>query len=333
MKNKPNLFSDKSKISVIIVNYRSWKHLTNCLNSLVSIVTDTFLMEVIVVDNFSNDGLFKKYQQKYPTVNFIKNSGNNGFANGCNLGAKNGTGNYFLFLNPDTIVSENPISEMLNLAKKQYDFGIISCEQKNAKGSVEKQVRMFPRLLLLFGFSRAIFMVMNRSKIEDKFHKSKKIIFPDWVSGSVIFIGKSWFEKVGGWNEDYWMYSEDIDLCKRISEIGGKIALTRASYIIHNHGGASRLNSKTSALTKTEVLISSHVYIQSHFKGISKYFAQIIVVISLLISKSILAVLGLIFFFIPKLKMNYFIGINLIKYYISAITCRSWLSVRSMNNN
>jgi GT2 family glycosyltransferase len=331
MDNQQVFLRNKSKISVIIVNYRSWKHLTNCLNSLNVIVLEKFNLEVIVVDNFSNDRLFGKYKQKYTTVKFIENSGNNGFANGCNLGAKNSSGNYLLFLNPDTIASKEALIEMLNLSKNNNDYGIVSCSQINPQGKRENEIRLFPTLETLFGITRAIYKKKHQKKLNKQFEKSKEIIFPDWVSGSVIFMSKPWFNKVNGWNEDFWMYFEDVDLCKRITEANGKIVVSRKAEIIHNHGGASRLNIKTSVIAKTEVIISKHVYVNIHFKGLNKIIALFLLVLNSFLSKLILGVLGLVFYPIPKIRLQFFIFISLIQYYFNVMFKGTWLGKKSIN--
>ncbi len=332
MENQQNFSTIKSKISVIIVNYRSWKHLTNCLNSLNVILSDLFQLEVIVVDNFSNDGLFSKYQQKYIAVKFIENSGNNGFANGCNLGAKNATGNYLLFLNPDTIASKEALREMLNLSKNNPDYGVISCSQINAKGKRENEVRFFPTFQTLFGLFRIIYRKNNSDEIQKKYDQSNEIIFPDWVSGSVVFMSKLWFDKIGGWNEDFWMYFEDVDLCKRITENNGKIVLFRKAEIIHNHGGASRLNVSTSVITKTEVIISKHVYISRHLKGFEKFGTLFLLMFSTIVTKFIVGIFGVILYPIPKIRLQLFLFGRVFSYYVNALFNLTWLSKRSINN-
>ena len=323
---------DKKDVSIIIVNYKSWKDLKNCLEPLVNIESIKFSFETIVVDNFSNDGKLEDFSKDFKTITFIQNSGNNGFANGCNVGAEYSNGEYLFFLNPDTLVDEKAIEELLETAKNNSDYGIVSCNQKNIEGREEEKIRIFPRLITLFGFTRALYRRMS-SKYKQVINSKESVIFPDWVSGSVVFISKKWFEKINKWNEDYWMYFEDVDLSKKVSDNNGKVALLKNVDIIHNHGGASRINIKTSALTKSEVLISRHIYISTHFKGISKFISQLLLIIQTLVIKTILGTLGLIFCFIPKAAVQWYLFVNMIKYYLSSIISGTWLSVRSMNFN
>ena len=167
--------------------------------------------------------------------------------------------------------------------------------------------------------------------MKERFEISKRIIFPDWVTGSVIFISKDWFHKIGGWNESFWMYYEDVDICKKINLYGGLIALTRDAKIIHQHGGATRINKKTTAITKTEVIISNHVYINIHFKRFIKEIALVFLVFYTLITNLMTAIIGAIFFFIPKLHVRLIIFINLIHYYLNSIKNGTWLSEKVIN--
>ena len=320
--------SESKDVSIIIVNYKSWNHLDNCLLPLEKIKGINFSLEVIVVDNFSNDGKIEDFSKKYIKTTFIENSGNNGFANGCNIGAKNSNGKYLLFLNPDAIASEEAILKMLKASKENSNYGIVSCSQVNSKGKAEDSIRIFPNFLTLFGVSRAIYRKINK-KYKEIVNSKEIRIFPNWVSGSTVFISAAWFDKIKGWNEDYWMYYEDVDLSKKVFNLNGKVVLLKNAQIIHNHGGASRLNVKTSALTKSEVLMSRHVYVNTHFKGITKYISQLLLILQTVFSKLILGIIGVILFFIPKLNVQWYLLVNMIKYYISVLMNRTWLSKRS----
>lgn len=321
-----NVNNTEKDLSIIIVNYKSWKHLTECLDSLTHFQQERFTFEVIVVDNNSDDGKLKEFSEKYRQFKWIENSGNNGFANGCNLGALHSVGQSLLFLNPDTIANETAILTMLKNLNANENFGIVSCNQLNSNGSFEGVDRVFPGPFTLFGLSRAIYRkISNTTKQDDE------MIFPDWVSGSVVGISRKWFQKINGWNEDYWMYFEDVDLSKKVRDFNGEVVLLKNVNIIHNHGGASRINIHTSKITKSEVLISKHVYIQNHFKGFKRFLLLSLIVFVNLLSKTILAIIGICFFFIPKLKLNLYLFIELIKYYNHALNKGTWLSKRSMN--
>lgn len=324
-----NQKEDSIDISVIIVNYKSWNHLQNCLESLKKIQQDDFSFEVIIVDNYSNDNQLKPFSSKFPEFRFFLNSGNTGFSHGNNLGATHANGKHLLFLNPDTIVNKHALLTMLQLAVKNSNFGIISCSKLKPDGKPEKETRLFPKLYTMFGVLRIIYNLIQKQNISKRFSNNKQIIFPDWVSGSIIFMRKDWFTKVNGWDEDYWLYLEDVDLCKRVSNAGGKIALTRTANIIHNHGGASRRNIKTAALTKAEVIISKHVYISKHFTKFNRLIAQGMMLIFGMATKLVFGIIGALLFFIPKLGVHLLLFFNLTKYYLNALTKGTWVSKRA----
>jgi len=325
-------------LSIIIVCYKGWDPLNKCLDALALFSGVRFKTEVIVVDNKSGDGELNKTEKKFPEFRFIHNEINGGFANGCNLGAKSAEGEFLLFLNPDTVASESGTEKLLFIAKNNIDFTIVSCRQINQEGKENNAYGSFPSLFNLTGFQRAFFRSrklqdnpgrVRRSQTEDY---KPDIIFPDWISGSVILMKKEAFRKVGGYDEDFWMYFEDVDLCRRVRNSEGEIAFCRDVTIEHNHGGSSRINLKTTSLTKTEVHISRHVYISKHKKGIERFFIQTFLVINNLISGGVMALIGLIFFFIPGVFSRTIIFLRLITYYAESLLRFSWISPRSVNS-
>lgn len=318
-------------ISIIIVNYRGWKALDECLESINSIISFTFTFEVIVIDNCSNNGQFPLFKDKYSKFTLIENSGNNGFSNGCNIGASMATGNHFLFLNPDTKLTIDALETLLNTTVSHPEIGILSCLQINENAIFYKQNNLFPALGRFFGISRAFFRKWNKRKLVNRFYTDSDLFYPDWVTGAVVCISKEWFTKINGWNEDYWLYFEDVDLCKKITDIGGKVAVTRKATIFHQHGGASRLNIKTKALTKTEVIISKHTYISNQFPLGIQFYLHSLLLIGVLFEKIILTLVSFLLFFIPKLVVHRLILKNLLVYYSNAIQKQTWISPRAMN--
>lgn len=322
--------SQKKDISILIVNYKSWIPLNECLQSL-QFDEDLFSFEVIIVDNCSNDGEISNFKKRFQSHTFIENSGNNGFANGCNLGVKNSSADYLLFLNPDTIANKQSIFKMWQLSKQNPTIGIVSCLQKKLDGSYEKRKRNFLKLSTLFGFFRFVSTIFS-SKLYSNAATENSVLFTDWISGSVVFMSKNWFNQISGWNEDYWMYYEDMDLSKRVSDAKGKVALLQDCEIIHNHGGASRININTSKITKTQVQISKHVYIENQLVGFERFISHILLIAANLLFKFLLAFISIFFFFIPKARLNVYLFIEIVKYYLESIITKTWLSKKSMNH-
>jgi GT2 family glycosyltransferase len=280
---------------------------------------------VIVVDNNSNDGEIANFKRKFAKVQFIESEQNLGFGAGCHLGALQAQAGYLLFLNPDTQANSPAVAAMLSFLIQNPSFGIVSCQQHSR---LAKHKLLFPNFFRLFGAIRAVEGLFMAAKFEIKTLGVWQFITPDWVSGSVLMISKQNYEKLGGWTNKLWMYFEDPDICLRAKALGLDVALLTNQTIYHKHGGATRLNLATAALTKTEVTISRHVYIQMHFSAVQKYMAHIWLIISFLLGAGLAAVLGSLFFFVPKLKLQTFIFKLRWAYYKNALKTGSWLSPR-----
>jgi GT2 family glycosyltransferase len=282
---------------------------------------------VIVVDNKSGDTTILNIEKRFPKFRFVYNTVNGGFANGCNLGAKQASGEFILFLNPDTVATESEVEKLLFVARQNPEFGIVSCRQVTEKGKECIVYGPFPSLFNLTGLQRAIF----RHRAPRTQSNKPYISFPDWVSGSVIMIKNETFKNAEGFDEDFWMYFEDVDFCRRIRDAGLEVAYCRNITVEHNHGGSSRIDVKTTSLTKTEVRISQHIYISKHKEGFENLFIQTFLILNNLISGGVMAVAGLLLFFIPKMFSRTLIYFRLIKYYVSSLFRLSWSSRRSVN--
>lgn len=316
-------------ISIIIVNYNSWVVLSDCIESILNL-NSTLNTEIIVVDNKSTNDLFLQYQQKYPTVKWISNSGNNGFANGCNLGAANAVGDYLFFLNPDTKLNSGVLEHFIEIYNKE-NIGILSCLQTNNKGTFHKYNLLFPNSLRVFGILRSFERIFKKKQLTQHFKETATRSYPDWISGSAIFISKQNFDLIDKWCEDYWMYFEDVDLCKKVQKNNLPCVITKEISLFHLHGGASRVNPKTKAITKSEVIKSRHVYISNHFSANSQKWLHPLLMTNNLLSVGILSLLSFPLFFLKKLQVNRYKFLELCNYYASALKNKTWLSNRSTN--
>jgi GT2 family glycosyltransferase len=287
---------------------------------------------VIVVDNNSNDGILESFRKKYDNrFRFFQNERNGGFAHGCNLGASDAKGEYLLFLNPDTVASEDSIGSLLESARRNPPETLVSCRQNNSNGKEKKAYGNFAVLGMLTGPGRALARLFNGKKLKPS--ASETMIMPDWISGSVIMISKVFFDRLGGFDEDYWMYFEDMDLCRRARNAGGQIFYLTNVTIMHDHGGSSRINTKTTALTKTEVIISRHIYVGKNLSGFEKLISHSLLFTFNMLTGFINALPGLILFFVPKLFVRTLIFLRLVKYYTMALLNGSWKSPLSVNSS
>ena len=317
-------------LSIIIVNFRGWIRLAKCLDSLTNIDDSRFSFDVVIVDNHSNDGLLESFQERYPRFLFVKNSGNNGFSNGCNLGVKHTNGGCLLFLNPDTVITADAIFELLIETRSRKLCSIVSCQQVREDGSHERPYGHFLTPLTLTGWLRGLAKIGLWKPLK-KAIETDDFIYPEWVSGSVIMILRDSLKVLGGWDQDYWMYFEDVDLCNRAGRLGGEIVLIKRCCVEHNHGGSSRINWRVTALTKSEVNISRHVYISKHEVGFKAVMMHTFLLINNLLLGFIPALLGLSLFFVKGLFASANSYFQLVGYYARRLASCNWLSHRSVN--
>lgn len=317
------------QISVIILNYQSWAKLELCLHGLEESHSLDLIKEIIVVDNASPTDLIIEFQTKFPNVKFVRNSGNNGFANGCNRGAVEASGNAYLFLNPDTIPNTDAIKELKTVKELFNQIAILSCSQTNDNGIPVGSGGQFKSIYTIWGWLRSIRRRIikpdNRCSFSDKLERR------DWVSGSVILIGKELFDKIGGWCEDYWMYSEDDDLCRRASINDKGVYILKKPTIVHSHGGSSRINIKVAAMTKSEVKISRHVYFSKYETGIKLFIIHLSLILKTIFELCFLSIVSIPLFFMPKIRLYPVLFKNMLQYYFLALQRRSWLSPRIHN--
>ena len=314
------------KLSIIIVNYKSWGELQQCLDSFQQF-PPKLSYEIIVIDNDSRDGKFDVFAKHNPQIKLIKNSGNNGFSNGCNLGADNSHGEFLLFLNPDTVLTNNTaIDDMFNFAQHNPGIGITSCRKINPKGKQEREMA-FDNPWLIIGWIRYIYKFINKAKIQKKFPESAMVWSPDWVAGSVVVIEKKLFNKIGKWDQDsFWMYYEDVDLCRKVKLQDKEIALLRNVELKHTHGGSSRRNPETTAITKSEVVASTHVYIQMHSQRLNKALLHFVIFTDTLFSQLVKVLFTLPVFWKTSSKVNILVLFTTSKYYLNALIRRTWRS-------
>ena len=290
-----------TSLSIIIVNYKSWSVLEKCLESILSQGIDD--IEVIIVDNNSNDGLITKFKKKYINFKWISNKINAGFSKACNQGAEIAKNEYYLFLNPDTELEKNSLVKMKSIIDN-FPNSILSISQLDSDGNIGFPYGNFLSIRTFNGIIRFLDRLIS---LENRnINNEKPFIKPNWVSGSFLLIDRENFNKLGGWDEDYWMYYEDMDLCKRANIIGIDIVLINSISCTHHHGKSSKVNLKTRVKAKTHSIKSGVIFIEKHYRGayqkILKFLYLSSRIIELLILSPFSKVKRLIFF---NLIFNY----------------------------
>lgn len=316
-------------LSVIIVNYKGGEKLVRCLKSLQIIEDTRFSFEVIVVDNQSDDGSLPGLILQFPQFIFLINTGNNGFSNGCNLGASKSGGTNLLFLNPDTMVQADALFVMLEEIRVRPEFSIVSCGQIRENGSKERPYGQFLTIFTLTGWLRSVYRLFS-GRMEDSVRRAGNFLYPDWVSGSVVMISRDSLMRMGKWDDEFWMYYEDVDLCRRARLLNGEVVLIENAVIVHTHGGSSRINKVTTVLTKTEVHISRHLYVSKHENKWRAFFMHFLLILNNMLLGLLPALMGFPLFFVKKPHVNSLVYIKLAGYYLNVLRSGRWISERSV---
>lgn len=237
-------------LSVIIVNYNTKDLLGNCLKSIFAASEPKNGLEVIVVDNASTDGSSKMVASDFKRVKLIRNTKNYGFAKANNIGAKAAAGKYLLFLNSDTVVKKYALVKPLKYLKNHPRVGAITIRLVTADGSIDlDNHRGFPTPWASFCHFFGLSALFPKSTTFNPYHlgqkKLNRVHSVPVAAGSYLMMSAKLFDQIGRWDESYFFYGEDIDLCYRIGQAGYKIVYYPKVSTLHLKGASSGLRKET----------------------------------------------------------------------------------------
>lgn len=237
------------ELSVIIVNYNVKHFLEQCLCSVQKAINISNIdAEIIVIDNHSGDNSLNYLKPFFPCIKFIGNTENRGFTKACNQGFKSSTGKYILFLNPDTIVPEDCFAKCIFFLDTHSEAGAVGVKMLDGHGRFLKESkRAFPSpvtsLFKLFGLAG----IFPKSKTFSKYHLGYLDVNEnhevDVLAGAYMMVRRNVFDELGGFDEIFFMYGEDIDLSYRIQKLGYKNYYLAETSILHFKGESTRKGS------------------------------------------------------------------------------------------
>ena len=306
-------------LAIVIVNFRCWDDLDACLESLAGLDA-----EIVVVDNASDDGRLDEYVRRYPQVRFIGSGGNHGYAYGCNCGAAATSAPELLFLNPDARDPGGAIEQALAL-KAGQPRTLLALRQIDETGEPQRVFDAFPSLLTLFGPIRWVLRRLLPERYPQPRRRFEHWMEVDWVSGSALFIDRAALEELGGWCEDYWMYSEDVDLCRRARNRGMRVVFSTAATIVHRRGSASHRSLEVRGITRAETVISRHLYAHRHLGPVHAAVYHAALVLTRLLPAFVFGLLP-VAAFQPRRDM----ARHLLDYYRRAWSRGDWRSPRAV---
>lgn len=218
-------------VSIIIVSYNTKDLLRQCLQSISKNIKNVNF-EIIVVDNASIDSSVK-VAKSFPHVKVFENKENVGFSEGNNIGAKRAKGQILLFLNSDTQLLDDNIDKAVELFEKDDKLGAVGGALFYGNGMQQRSYGNFYNLfnvaIMLFGGDKA-------ELTKDRISVYKDV---DWVSGGFVFIKKEIFDEIGGFDENFFMYIEDMELCFRLKKMGYKVIFEPRLKASHMGQGSS----------------------------------------------------------------------------------------------
>ncbi|MDI6645192.1 MAG: glycosyltransferase family 2 protein [Methanobacteriaceae archaeon] len=215
----------KKYISIIIVTYNSREHIEACINSInKQKYPENYIVEIVIVENLSTDGTYDFIREKFPSLKIVKNSENNGYGNGNNLGAKNANGEYLVIINPDTIVEEGWLEKLIEPLTEN------------------KKLITTPKVLIYDGSKiNACGLIIHFTGLgfTRGFRSEKKLFseieYVNGIFGCCFAIKKEDFKYLGGFDENIFMYGEDVDLSYRAHLNGFKIQFIPSAIVKHDY--------------------------------------------------------------------------------------------------
>lgn len=244
------------KLSIIIVSYNVCELLDKCLKSI-SVASGEINHEVFVVDNNSIDNTAEFVAKNYPKVKLIANITNKGFSKANNQAIKLAKGQYILILNPDTELMPDTLVKMLKFIESKPDnVAVVTCKVELPNGQIDKDCRRsFPTPLTALAHFAGLSKIFKGTKLFDTYYMghipTEVEAEIDACVGAFILIRHSALKTVGSFDEDYFFYGEDLDLCYRMRQRGYKVVYTPITKIIHHKGVSSGIKKHTSEMSKT----------------------------------------------------------------------------------
>lgn len=258
-------------LTIIIVSWNVADLLTACLESILGgpvILGDSGdgpHIEIIVVDSASRDPTVRMIRERYPQVKLLEQPENLGFTRCNNVGLSAAAGRYLMLLNPDTEVVGDALPRMIAYLDEHTDVGMIGPHTLNTDGSTQSTRRRFPNVLVGL-FESTWLQAYAPTTVLDHYYMADEavdnaILDADWIQGSAIMARRAVYEEVGGLDEGFVMFSEEMDWCHRAKDAGWRVVYLGTARIIH-HGGKST----------EQVTARSHIHFQqSKLRYFRKY--------------------------------------------------------------
>ncbi len=271
-------------ITIIIVNYNVKEFLANCLRSVEN-ASRGLNTECIVVDNASKDGSLEFLKNRFKDVRYIENSENYGFGKANNQAIREAKGKYTLLLNPDTLLQEDTLRVLIRHMDENSDCGACGCKIVNPDGTFAPESRRtVPTISTALFKASGLTALFPESRLFGRYYESwKNENEPgeiEVLSGSFMFFRSSALKEAGGFDERFFMYAEDIDLCYRVRKNGWRIDYVPETSIIHYKGESSKQNNMQYVRHFNRSL---YLFFEKHYSSRYSSFFRLMVFIAIFI--------------------------------------------------
>jgi N-acetylglucosaminyl-diphospho-decaprenol L-rhamnosyltransferase len=250
-------------LAAIIVNYNAGEFLRRCVSSVIGAAGDVEV-EVVIVDNASRDGSADAVASERSDLRVIRNDRNVGFAAAANQGIAATDAPFVFLLNPDAEIAGGTLGALVKVARERPRVGAIGCLVRNPDGTIQPSARRVPRLLeaLMHAFLGP-FAPGNRWSrsytMADWDRTSEREV--EWISGSAMLLRRQAIEEVGPFDEGFFMYVEDVDLCTRLRAAGWTVLFSPEVQVVHEIGVSARGQSRRMAFAHSA---SIYRYFKKH---------------------------------------------------------------------
>lgn len=234
-------------LAVVVVNYNAGEYLARCVASVVEAARELDV-DLLVVDNASHDGSAQVAAARTPQVRLIENPTNRGLSPAWNQGAGAVDAPWILFLNPDAGIRQGDLRAFVQAGERRPDVGLLGPVIRNADGTIYESGRPFPGVGQAVGHAfLGPFAPGNRftrTYRQAAWDRSTEREV-DWVSGAAMLVRRSAFQQVGGFDEAFWLYGEELDLCTRLRGTGWKVLATPELEVVHEGGVSTGRSRRT----------------------------------------------------------------------------------------
>jgi hypothetical protein len=243
-------------LSIIILNYNTSQHLGDLLDSILKADLSGIKYEVLVVDNGSTDSSLLLLKKQYRWVRLVANEQNFGFSKANNIGSRMAKGVYLLFLNSDTLVEKDSIKQLFQFLRSSPVYVGGTGYLALANGQLDPAAhRGFPTPWNAFCYFSGLEKLLGRNKLFGGYHQGWLDLATrhpiDCISGACFMIRTELFRKLGGWDESYFMYGEDIDFCYQLKHQKYQLVFLPSAKFTHfkRKSGREKLSSNKSDQT------------------------------------------------------------------------------------